>query len=649
MLKYLVPLALLITSSIKAHSFTLIENVALTDQKITISFNGYSDPVVFHSIPSFNDTDAGVISISNVTDSSFDAQFKEWTYLDGLHGEETVSFLIAEKGVHTLADGSIWEVGEFEIRGNSQQQFFQESFDHTPALILSGQTQNDPDAYSLRVSSNTSLAFSTTLNEQESGDNHVPETVGYLALYSSSKTGHTDSGDAYSVMQQAINQDGYQSINGKIIVNEEQSKDSETSHLLEVINILTIKNKLFGQDTTHYGKDTISLRIDTNSDFKIEPGETSGSYNNIALIGTNGLSDSSYTASNTYRADSPSGAFDGFNETNKINNDASSKIKRGIWLSTLSQEHWLQVAFERHAYIHSFRVLLYPIASNGNMGIKNVTLQVSNDNTSFVDHESFTLDKSLDQTIYLTEPAVGKYIRLKIYSTQGHSYRVIGELEYYGGFVAEQKIDPPVNNIPINGKTCESIKLENPSVSSGFYSIDPDGDDGNPEFEVYCEMTLNGGGWTLVAHHKDGLDNLEVTSPTSLNNVGVLPTNQWYDIRNSMTTGMMFMDEFSNISQISKSKLMNGNCVSINSSNDLSQPKVPFDIGVLWQHEGSGCSLSGRDYSFISLSTKLSSRGDGYLRAGASIYQHNVKFDLWPYVSNVYSGAEQNTLFYFLK
>ncbi|WP_036975009.1 hypothetical protein [Pseudoalteromonas luteoviolacea] len=82
---------------------------------------------------------------------------------------------------------------------------------------------------------------------------------------------------------------------------------------------------------------------------------------------------------------------------------------------------------------------------------------------------------------------------------------------------------------------------------------------------------------------------------------------------------------------------------------DLSQPKVPYDTAVLWQHEGTGCSLSGLDYSFISLSTKPTSRGDGYTRNGASLYQHNVKFDLWPYNNGVYSGAEQNSLLYYVK
>lgn len=43
-----------------------------------------------------------------------------------------------------------------------------------------------------------------------------------------------------------------------------------------------------------------------------------------------------------------------------------------------------------------------------------------------------------------------------------------------------------------------------PPPESGIFTIDPDGDAGEGEaFEVYCEMTLDAGGWTLVATTAD--------------------------------------------------------------------------------------------------------------------------------------------------
>lgn len=48
---------------------------------------------------------------------------------------------------------------------------------------------------------------------------------------------------------------------------------------------------------------------------------------------------------------------------------------------------------------------------------------------------------------------------------------------------------------------CLEIKQAGESSGDGVYEIDPDGDG---PIEVYCDMTTDGGGWTLVASYADG-------------------------------------------------------------------------------------------------------------------------------------------------
>ena len=147
---------------------------------------------LFTSVPTDKDTDAGVISLK-VIDGNSELKFQEWPYLDGVHGAEALAILSLPSGRQTLSDGTIIEVGTFELGKGEQRISFLEKFEHTPHIFLSGQSNNNQQAYVTRVhgvSQHGFVAFKQ--GEEKSSKLNEKEKVAYIAIYASNNTGNFD-------------------------------------------------------------------------------------------------------------------------------------------------------------------------------------------------------------------------------------------------------------------------------------------------------------------------------------------------------------------------------------------------------------------------------------------------------------------------
>jgi len=86
---------------------------------------------------------------------------------------------------------------------------------------------------------------------------------------------------------------------------------------------------------------------------------------------------------------------------------------------------------------------------------------------------------------------------------------------------------PPPAPAPQPKASCAEIKADLPGTGSadGVYQIDPDGTGPGLPFMVYCDMSSNGGGWTLLMKIKGGSPTFGYSSPLWTSNTNLNPNS----------------------------------------------------------------------------------------------------------------------------
>jgi hypothetical protein len=235
--------------------------------------NTYASPVVIIQPPSYYDSNPTTIRILNVSPNSFQFQIDEWDYQDGAHGTETVSYLVAESGVHRLADGGLLEAGNASIGHQFRAVELRQSFTSTPVILTQVQTYNDAGAVVTRQRAASAAGFQVKVQEEEGNDGyHAHESVGYIAIesgpgviggtpFEASVTPNavTDTWRQLSFVQRyadpvfvaslqtANEQDPaglryrlLRSSGVQVLVEEERSADSEVSHTSETVGYVVL-------------------------------------------------------------------------------------------------------------------------------------------------------------------------------------------------------------------------------------------------------------------------------------------------------------------------------------------------------------------------------------------------------------------------
>ncbi len=249
-----------------------IGEVLLNHQWRRVDFQqSFVDPVVVARALSSNGSDPAVIRIRNVQPDGFEMRVQEWDYLDGPHAQESVGYLVMERGSYTLDDGTLVEAGRFETAktGSFGAVAFIRPFQEAPVVLTAVTSANEQDAVTGRTRRISTQGFEFCMQEQESNAKaHRSEIIDYIAWepatgtvgqleFEVGKTPDAVKHKFFSVQFEPPFQElpvflaGMQSADGmdtanvrwrskapdsvEIQIDEEQSKNTETRHTREVV------------------------------------------------------------------------------------------------------------------------------------------------------------------------------------------------------------------------------------------------------------------------------------------------------------------------------------------------------------------------------------------------------------------------------
>ncbi len=149
----------------------------------------FDNPVVIAKSLSTNGGHPATVRVESIDSEGFWVRVQEWDYLDGRHAWEAVGYLVIERGIHQLPDGSLIEADLVEVNEAFALASFTAEFEQPPVVISTVASVNDGGAVTTRMRNIDVEGFELRLQTEEAETaGHAPETAAYIAWEPSSGT-----------------------------------------------------------------------------------------------------------------------------------------------------------------------------------------------------------------------------------------------------------------------------------------------------------------------------------------------------------------------------------------------------------------------------------------------------------------------------
>ena len=242
----------------------------------------FNDPVVIMGPVSNNGADPAHARVRRVTRRGFEFRIEEFGK-DGKHGNETLSYLVVEKGIHRFGDtvieaGTILTGADMANRDWSGVRL-SNRWRSAPVVLAQTQTVKGTDSVNVRIKGVTRRGFDVSLSEEEKDrKGHAREIVAFVAItqgrhkiegsmegnanlwsgrvsranhkWLSVKFPQRFGGQAPAIFALAQSSNGadafdvrYRRLDRRSVqmrLQEEQSRDRETNHTNEVLGVVAL-------------------------------------------------------------------------------------------------------------------------------------------------------------------------------------------------------------------------------------------------------------------------------------------------------------------------------------------------------------------------------------------------------------------------
>lgn len=176
------------TDAAKAEGDAALANLNLETGEISVGNSWvrvmlagtFSEPVVLAGPPSANEP--CFVRLRNITPTGFEIRLAKRDDLDGSDPDETISYLVMDKGRTILPDGTMIEAGSFVSTPTNQDVRFSGPFNTVPVVLTTLASENEIDSISSRVAKITATSFAHSCKEQEKNEDTQREaTINYIA------------------------------------------------------------------------------------------------------------------------------------------------------------------------------------------------------------------------------------------------------------------------------------------------------------------------------------------------------------------------------------------------------------------------------------------------------------------------------------